>query len=52
METKCITCNASLMVVDGSTSFPCPECKENINRCGKCRKIARKYKCKCGFEGP
>jgi predicted RNA-binding Zn-ribbon protein involved in translation (DUF1610 family) len=37
----------------GSTSFKCPECgKYEITRTFHERKIATRYKCACGFEGP
>ena len=52
MEKRCISCNTSLLAREGSASFPCPNCDDVLSRCGKCRKIGRKYICKCGFEGP
>jgi Zn-ribbon RNA-binding protein len=52
-ERRCTSCNASLTNDNGSTGFKCPECgKEDVQRCGKCRKLGTKYICKCGFEGP
>ncbi len=50
----CISCNRSIVGIEGSTSFYCPKCgKYLIVRCGSCRKSAIKYKCpNCGFEGP
>jgi len=37
-----------------SVEFRCPNCeKEQIIRCGKCRKLMIVWKCpNCGFEGP
>ncbi len=51
---KCISCGREISTIENSVVFPCPKCGEyEIVRCGKCRKIAAKYKCpKCGFEGP
>ena len=50
----CVSCKTDISVVKGSTKFDCPSCeKAAIARCGKCRKIATKYKCtECTFTGP
>ncbi|MCW1293553.1 MAG: zinc finger domain-containing protein [Candidatus Rehaiarchaeum fermentans] len=49
----CVSCKTDLSIREGSTSFKCPKCGENIGRCGNCRKRGVKYVCpSCGFEGP
>ena len=35
-----------------ATVFKCPECSAEVARCQHCKKMAIKYKCACGFEGP
>ena len=54
MKKECITCGRDISTIDKSVIFNCPNCGKNeISRCGQCRKIAATYKCKeCGFEGP
>ncbi|HDQ59799.1 MAG TPA: RNA-binding protein [Candidatus Woesearchaeota archaeon] len=53
VEKRCTSCNADIVVIPNSVEFACPCGREKIIRCGKCRKISVKYKCKeCGFEGP
>ncbi|MBT3940471.1 RNA-binding protein [Candidatus Woesearchaeota archaeon] len=53
MEKRCNSCNLNLTNDKSATSFKCPECnKEEVCRCGKCRKLGTVYVCKCGFEGP
>lgn len=49
---SCITCGDVVVIGKGVTMFPCPMCDEIIVRCAKCRKLGRKYKSQCGFEGP
>jgi len=48
---KCNSCGRELDAK--SVIFKCPSCsKQDIARCGHCRKLGVKYKCECGFEGP
>lgn len=49
-KMKCISCGVE--VEEEGVIFECPMCSKKIARCGKCRKVSVKYKCKCGFEGP
>jgi len=50
---KCISCGANISNDNEAANFPCPNCKkEQIVRCGACRKQGVVYKCKCEFEGP
>lgn len=51
-ELFCNSCNK--LISEGATIFKCPNCgKEDIVRCGHCKKTGIKYKCKdCGFSGP
>ncbi|MBI2106082.1 DUF1610 domain-containing protein [Candidatus Woesearchaeota archaeon] len=48
----CSSCNKNIQT--GATRFKCPGCGKNeIIRCGHCKKTAVKYKCNsCGFVGP
>jgi predicted RNA-binding Zn-ribbon protein involved in translation (DUF1610 family) len=47
---RCTSCGSELD--KGSVVLECPKCDNKIARCGKCRNLSIKYKCKCGFEGP
>jgi len=49
---RCVSCGDVVAIGNGATKFPCPMCDETIIRCAKCRKLGRKYKSLCGFEGP
>jgi hypothetical protein len=49
-KIKCISCGSGLD--EKSVVFQCPACGKRLVRCHKCRKLAIKYKCECGFEGP
>lgn len=51
-EKKCTSCGVNVAFMKDATSFPCPECGKQINRCAKCRKGSVGFKCECGFEGP
>ncbi len=55
VETKyCTGCKKNVANINESVNFKCPKCgKQEIVRCGHCRKIAAKYTCpECGFVGP
>lgn len=52
-EKTCTSCRKVVAGDSESASFACPNCeKEEIVRCGNCRKTSVNYKCACGFEGP
>ena len=51
-KVMCITCGAYILPKSNATKFPCPECGKIIVRCARCRELARKYTCECGFTGP
>jgi hypothetical protein len=46
---KCINCGIDFVK---GVQFKCPNCEKLIARCLKCKKLAVKYRCSCGFEGP
>lgn len=46
---KCTSCKKE--TTEG-VLFPCPECKEEVFRCSKCRALSIEYNCKCGYKGP
>lgn len=49
----CSSCKKNVSNSKGATVFKCPNCsKTEIVRCIRCREIAAKYACPCGFEGP
>ena len=50
----CNSCKKKVTNLKGTTHFKCPNClKDEIIRCGHCRKIASRYVCpSCGFSGP
>ena len=54
MANICVSCKKDISSGKNSTKFICPECGKNeIIRCGNCRKLSTKYKCEeCGSEGP
>ena len=48
----CVSCGVRL-AGKGVVRFKCPQCGEELGRCGKCRQQSNSYKCpKCGFQGP
>ena len=52
-ELKCTSCKVRVGNMAGAVRFMCPCCgKKELIRCEHCRKVAAKYKCDCGFEGP
>ncbi len=49
----CISCGRDISIIDDSVVFKCPNCEEDIARCGKCRIRSVEYVSKsCGFVGP
>ena len=47
---KCISCKTESQ---NSVKFPCPKCKKELKRCGKCRSLSIEYECSnCGHKGP
>ncbi|MCL4406758.1 zinc finger domain-containing protein [Candidatus Parvarchaeota archaeon] len=49
----CISCNREISTIKDSVIFKCPNCGNEIARCGKCRGRGVEYTCKvCGFVGP
>jgi Predicted Zn-ribbon RNA-binding protein with a function in translation len=49
---QCVSCGINISGLSAA-SFKCPECGEEISRCGKCRKQSNLYECpECGFLGP
>ncbi len=54
MVIKCSSCKTEILNDTEVAKFPCPGCgKEEIIRCGDCRKKGVRYTCnKCGFTGP
>ncbi|MBT3398020.1 RNA-binding protein [archaeon] len=46
---ECTSCGKE---TQGSIKFPCPKCKNDIQRCNKCRSLSIEYKCDCGHKGP
>ena len=49
----CVSCGRDLLVVSDAVIFKCPNCSNEIARCGRCRKKGTEFTCKvCGFIGP
>ena len=52
-ELECTSCKIRIAGAREVSRFPCPQCGNEIIRCGKCRRIVSRYVCpKCEFEGP
>ena len=48
----CISTGSNVVNQDGTVTFPCPTCNEQITRSGFARTNQLKYTCKCGYVGP
>lgn len=46
---KCISCSKDSQEC---VKITCPNCKETILRCDRCRSLSIEFKCQCGFQGP
>lgn len=51
-RAECSTCGKNVEAAESFTVFPCPECGEDIARCGRCKKLKNRYTCECGHAGP
>ncbi|MFB6199845.1 MAG: zinc finger domain-containing protein [Candidatus Nanohaloarchaea archaeon] len=53
MSGECTSCGRNLDAAETFVRFECPDCGEEIARCGKCKELAADYECpECGFTGP
>jgi predicted RNA-binding Zn-ribbon protein involved in translation (DUF1610 family) len=49
----CASCGRDISVIGDSVIFKCPNCGDEIVRCGKCRIKGTEFQCHaCGFVGP
>ncbi|MCL5101303.1 MAG: zinc finger domain-containing protein [Candidatus Parvarchaeota archaeon] len=49
----CLSCGKDIAVIKDSVIFKCPNCNNEIARCGKCRIKGAEFTCPvCGSVGP